>query len=61
MKKISNREINQLNLQFFNEFNMPLIDLDEWVMCIQIIIKKKQHLFSQQQMEWNSQHQLQVN
>ena len=52
MKKISNREINQLNLQFFNEFNMPLIDLDEWVMCIQIIIKKKkQHLLSQQQME----------
>ena len=41
MKKISNREINQLNLQFFNEFNMPLTDLDEWVMCIQIIIKKK--------------------
>ena len=52
MKKISNREINQLNFQFFNEFNMPLIDLEEWVMTLQIIVKKKkQYLFSQQQME----------
>lgn len=43
MKKISNREINQLNFQFFNELNMSLTDLDDWVMCLQIIIKKRQY------------------
>lgn len=41
LKKISNTEINQLNFQFYNEWNRTLTDLDDWLITIQIIIKKK--------------------
>lgn len=41
MKKISNLEINQLTFLFYNEFNSILTDMDNWVMCLQIIVKKK--------------------
>ena len=41
MKKISNLEINQLTFLFCNEFNTLLTDIYDWLMCLQIIIKKK--------------------
>jgi hypothetical protein len=41
MKKISNLEINQLTFLFYNEFNSLLTDINDWVLCIQIIIQKK--------------------
>lgn len=41
MKKISNLEINQLTFLFYNEFNSLLTDMDNWVMTLQIIVKKK--------------------
>lgn len=41
MKKISNLEINHLNFQFYNEFNQLLTDIDDWLLIMSIIIKKK--------------------
>ena len=41
MKKKNNNEINQLTFQFYNEFNDLLYDLNDWLLCFQIIIKKK--------------------
>jgi len=41
MKKINNNEINQLTFQYYNEFNDLLYDLNDWLLCFQIIIKKK--------------------
>jgi hypothetical protein len=43
LKKISNLEINQLTLQFYNEFNQLLTDIDDWVITLQLIIEKKQY------------------
>jgi hypothetical protein len=40
-KKISNTEINYLNFVFTDEYNNILFDLNDWLMLIQIIIKKK--------------------
>ena len=52
MKKISNLEINQITFLFYNEYNSLLTDIDNWVMTLQIIIKKKiQYQLSQSQME----------
>jgi hypothetical protein len=51
MKKISNLEINQLTFLFYNEFNSLLTDMNDWVLCLQIIIQKKPHLLSQSQKE----------
>ena len=41
IKKINNNEINQLNFQIYNEYNDLLYDLNDWLLCFQIIIKKK--------------------
>jgi hypothetical protein len=43
LKKISNLEINQLTLEFYNEFNQLLTDMDDWVITLQLIIEKKQY------------------
>jgi hypothetical protein len=52
MKKISNLEINQITFLFYNEYNSLLTDIDNWVMTLQIIIKKKiQYQLLQSQME----------
>jgi hypothetical protein len=41
IKKIQNNEINQLTFQFYNEYNELLEDVNEWLICFNIIIKKK--------------------
>lgn len=41
MKQISNPEINQLTCNFTNEFNQVLTDLDDWLITMKIIIRKK--------------------
>jgi hypothetical protein len=51
MKKISNLEINQLTFLFYNEYNSLLTDIDNWVMTLQITIKKKPHQQIQTQKE----------
>ncbi len=43
MKKISNLEINQLTFLLYTEFNNQLLDLNDWVLTLQIIIQKKLH------------------
>lgn len=40
-KKISNTEINYLNFIFTDEYNNVLYDLNDWLILLQIIIKKK--------------------
>lgn len=40
-KKINNTEINYLNFIFTDEYNNILYDLNEWLLLIQIVIKKK--------------------
>lgn len=41
IKKISNNEINYLNFKFCNEFGQQLIDINDWLITLSIIIKKK--------------------
>jgi len=41
IKKISNLEINSLNFKFTNEFGENLTDLNDWLITLKIIIKKK--------------------
>lgn len=41
IKKIQNNEINQLTFQFYNEYNELLEDLEDWLICFNIIIRKK--------------------
>jgi hypothetical protein len=41
IKKINNFEINSLNFKFNNEFGEDLVDLNDWIITLQIIIKKK--------------------
>jgi len=41
IKKISNNEINYLNFKFSNEYGNELEDINEWLISLQIIIKKK--------------------
>ena len=41
IKKINNNEINQLTFIFTNEYNKILEDINDWVITIQITIKKR--------------------
>lgn len=41
IKKINNIEINSLNFKFTNEMGEELKDIGEWLLTLQIIIKKK--------------------
>jgi hypothetical protein len=41
IKKISNNEINYLNFKFSNEFGDELKDINDWLITLSIIIKKK--------------------
>ena len=41
IKKISNPEINMLTFQFYNEYNNLLLELNDWIIVINITIKKK--------------------
>jgi len=43
IKKINNIEINSLNFKFTNEFGDVLTDLGDWLITLQITIKKKQY------------------
>lgn len=43
IKKINNIEINSLTFKFTNEFNELLTDLNDWLITLQITIKKKQY------------------
>lgn len=40
-KKISNLEINQLTFLFTDEFNNELFELNDWLITLSIVIKKK--------------------
>ena len=40
-KKISNNEINYLNFIFTDEYNNLLLDLNDWLLCLSIVIKKR--------------------
>ena len=40
-KKIGNNEINYLNFIFTDEYNNLLLELNDWVLCLSITIKKK--------------------
>ena len=42
-KKIANNEINYLNFIFTDEYNNPLLDINEWLLTLTIIIQKKQY------------------
>jgi hypothetical protein len=41
IKKISNNEINYLNFKFSNEYGDELKDINDWLITLSIIIKKK--------------------
>jgi hypothetical protein len=43
IKKINNIEINSLNFKFSNELGEELTDINDWLLILQITIKKKQH------------------
>jgi hypothetical protein len=43
MYKIQNNDLNYLNLLFTNEFNELLIDMQDWIMVLQIVIKQKKN------------------
>jgi hypothetical protein len=40
-KKICNNEINYLNFIFTDEYNNPLLDINDWLLTMTITIKKK--------------------
>lgn len=40
-KKIGNNEINYLNFIFTDEYNNLLLELNDWLICLSITIKKK--------------------
>jgi len=42
-KKIANNEINYLNFIFTDEYNNPLLELNDWLLTLTIIIQKKQY------------------
>ena len=51
VKKINNIEINSLNFKFSNELGEELTDINDWLLILQIIIRKKQHQLLQTQRE----------
>jgi len=51
IKKINNIEINSLNFKFSNELGEELTDIHDWLLILQITIKKKQHQQLQTQKE----------
>jgi len=50
-KKIANNEINYLNFIFTDEYNNPLLELNDWLLTLTIIIQKKQYQPVPMQME----------
>ena len=42
IKKINNIEINSLNFKFSNELGEELTDINDWLLTLQITIKKRQ-------------------